>query len=161
MSIVYEAQIPGEVPESELYVLVDTIRRRMGESGQVGTLGRSVSWSTTQKDRRLQISIVSRHGKTTIRADERLGNLAGALYGGIMGGGGGGAGGMSFGILMGAFHSAAIALGVWGGFVGAAYVVARTVLKAQVNKRRNTLHSLVAELSDQARDLMRVLPRRT
>jgi hypothetical protein len=160
MSIVYEAQLTGEVPESELYLLVDTIRRRMGESGQVGTLGRSVSWSSTSKDRRLQISIVSRQGKTTIRADERLGNLAGALFGGIMGGGGGGGGGLSFGVGMGAFHSAAVSLGIWGGIIAAAYLTARTVFKSLVQKRRNTLHSLVGELADQARDLMRVLPRR-
>jgi serine/threonine-protein kinase len=160
MSIVYEAQLTGEVPESELYLLVDTIRRRMGESGQVGTLGRSVSWSSTSKDRRLQISIVSRQGKTTIRADERLGNLAGAIFGGIMGGGGGGGGGLSFGVGMGAFHSAAFSLGIWGGIIAAAYLTARTVFKSLVRKRRNTLHSLVGELAEQARDLMRVLPRR-
>lgn len=161
MSIVYEAKLPGEVPESELYLLVDTIRRRMGESGQVGTLGRSVSWTSTTKERRLQISIVSRHGKTTIRGDERLGNLAGALFGGIMGGGGGGVGGVSFGIGMGVFHSAVISLGIWGSAVSAAYLLARTIFKAQVSKRRNTLRSLVDELADQSRDLMRVLPRRT
>jgi hypothetical protein len=159
MSIVYEVQVPGEVPESELYLLVDTIRRRLGESGQVGTLGRSVSWSSSNKDRRLQVTIVSRHGQTTIRVDERLGPLAGALFGGIMGGGGGGVGGMSFGIGMGIFHSAVLSLSIWGGFVGAAYMTARTIFKMQVRKRRDTLHSLVAELADQARGLMRILPR--
>ena len=159
MAITYEVTIPGEVPESELYVLVDTIRRRLGDFGHVGTLGKSVSWNATSKERRLQISVVARHGQTTIRADERLGPLAGGLFGGIVGGGGGGMGGMSFAIGMGAFHSAVIALGLWSGFVATAYVTARTIFKAQANKRRNTLRSLVLELADQARGLMRVLPR--
>jgi CHASE1-domain containing sensor protein len=62
---------------------------------------------------------------------------------------------------MGVFHSAVISLGIWGSAVSAAYLLARTIFKAQVSKRRNTLRSLVDELADQSRDLMRVLPRRT
>jgi eukaryotic-like serine/threonine-protein kinase len=161
LSILYEVQLTGEVPESELYVLVDTIRRRMGEPGHVGTIGKSVSWSSANKNRRLQISIVARHGKTSIRVDERLGQLAGGLYGGIVGGGGGGSGGIAFGIGMGAFHSAFMALGLWGGVIAGAALLARTIFKAQVRNRRETLRSLVMELADQARDLIRSLPSAT
>jgi serine/threonine-protein kinase len=159
MSIQCEIQVPGEVPDSELYVLVDTIRRRMGEPGHVGTIGRSVSWSSSSKDRRLQISIIVRHGQTTIRADERLGNLAGALYGGIVGGGGGGSAGPIFGIGVGAFHSVAAALGLWGAAAGGAFLLARTIFKRQVRSRRDKLRALLMELADQARDTMRELPR--
>jgi serine/threonine-protein kinase len=158
MSILYEVQLPGEVPESELYVLVDTIRRHMGEPGHVGTIGRSVSWSSTGKNRRLQISIVARHGKTSIRADERLGQLAGALYGGIVGGGGGGSGGAAIGIGIGAFHSGLMAVGLWGGIIAGTTLLARTIFKAQVRSRREKLRALVLELADQARDLTRTLP---
>jgi hypothetical protein len=160
MSIVLELRVVGEVPESELDILVDTIRRRMGESGHVGSIGRSVSWSSSDKHRRLQISIVPRHGSTTIRIDERLGGLAGAIFGGIMGGGGGGTTGVTVGIGMGVFHSAFIAAGLWGGVVVGAYTLARTIFKAQVRKRRAALHALALELAEQARDTMRLLPRR-
>ena len=160
MSIMLELRVAGEVPESELYILVDTIRRRMGEPGHVGTIGRSVSWSSSNKNRRLQISIVPRHGSTTIRIDERLGQLAGALYGGIVGGGGGGSGGLMMGIGMGVFHSAVIALGLWGGGIVAAFTLARTIFKAQVRSRRAALQALALELADQARETMHVLPRR-
>ncbi|HEV8233803.1 MAG TPA: serine/threonine-protein kinase, partial [Gemmatimonadaceae bacterium] len=37
MSILYEVDVVGEVPESEMYILVDTIRRRIGEAGHAGT----------------------------------------------------------------------------------------------------------------------------
>jgi eukaryotic-like serine/threonine-protein kinase len=158
MSILYEVHLPGEVPESELYVLVDTIRRHMGEPGHVGTIGRSVSWSSTGKSRRLQISIVARHGKTSIRVDERLGQLAGALYGGIVGGGGGGSGGAAIGIGVGAFHSGLMAVSLWGGIIAGTTLLARTIFKAQVRSRREKLRALVLELADQARDLMRTLP---
>ena len=160
MSILFELRVAGEVPESELYILVDTIQRRMGESGHVGTLGRSVSWSSANKNRRLQISIVPRHGSTTIRIDERLGQLAGVLFGGIVGGGGGGSGGVSIGIGMGTFHSVAIAAGLWGGVIVGAYTLARTIFRAQVRSRRAALHSLALELAEQVRDTMRLLPRR-
>jgi len=159
MSILYEVELPGEVPESELYLLIDTIRRRVGEPGQVGTLGKSVSWSSANRNRSMQVSIVSRHGKTTLRLDERLGQLAGGLYGGIVGGGGGGSGGLMFGIGMGAFHSLAASLGLWGAAIGGTFLLARTVFKAKVRSRRQALRSLMLELADQARDLMRALPR--
>jgi len=160
MSIMLELRVVGEVPESELDILVDTIRRRMGESGHVGSIGRSVSWSSSDKHRRLQISIVPRHGSTTIRIDERLGGLAGAIFGGIMGGGGGGTTGVTVGIGMGVFHSAFIAAGLWGGVVVGAYTLARTIFKAQVRKRRAALRALALELAEQARETMHVLPRR-
>jgi eukaryotic-like serine/threonine-protein kinase len=159
MSIIYEVQVPGEVPESELYMLVDTIRRRIGDPGQVGTIGRSLSWSMVDKHRRLQISIVPRHGKTTIRVDERLGSLAGGLFGGIIGGGGGGSGGIWMGIGMGALHSAAAAVCLWGGAITGAYFLARTIFKAKARSRRETLRALVLELADQARDAIHLLPR--
>jgi serine/threonine-protein kinase len=160
MSIMLELRVAGEVPESELYILIDTIRRRMGDPGHVGSIGRSVSWSSADKHRRLQISIVPRHGSTTIRIDERLGGLAGALFGGIMGGGGGGTTGVTIGVGMGVFHSAIIAAGLWSGAVVSAYALARTIFKAQVRSRRAALNALALELAEQARDTMRQLPLR-
>ena len=160
MSIMLELRVAGEVPESELYILVDTIRRRMGDPGHVGSIGRSVSWSSSDKHRRLQISIVPRHGSTTIRIDERLGGLAGALYGGIVGGGGGGTTGVTVGIGMGVFHSVFIAAGLWGSAVVGAYTLARTIFKAQVRSRRAALNALALELAEQARETMHFLPRR-
>jgi serine/threonine-protein kinase len=160
MSIMLELRVVGEVPESELYILIDTIRRRIGDPGHVGSIGRSVSWSSADKHRRVQISIVPRHGFTTIRIDERLGGLAGALFGGIMGGGGGGTTGVTIGLGMGVFHSALIAAGLWGSAVVGTYTLARTIFKAQVKSRRAALHALALELAEQARETVRLLPRR-
>jgi hypothetical protein len=160
-SIVYEVEIPGEVPESELFILVNTIRRRMGEAGNAGTIGRSISWSSTSKNRNVQITIVSRHGKTSIRVDERLPQLAGALFGGIMGGVGGGSGGIAFAIGVGALHSLAISFGIWGAVIAGSYVGARTIFGAQTRKRHKALRELVEELAMQARDAMKTLPRGT
>src|SRR5437879_13318401 len=118
-----------------MYVLVDTIRRRVGEAGNAGMIGRSVSWSSASKNRNLQISILSRHGKTSIRLDERLGQLAGALVGGVMGGVGGGSGGLAFAIGLATFHSVGASLGVGGAAVGGAYLSAGTLSEAQDRQR--------------------------
>ena len=159
MSILYEVDVVGEVPESEMYILVDTIRRRIGEAGHAGTIGRSVSWASASKNRNLQITIVSRHGKTSIRVDERLSPLAGALFGGIMGGVGGGSGGIAFGIGAGALHSVAAGFGIWGVTITGSYLLARAIYGAQVRKRVKALGDLTEELATQARDAMKMLPR--
>ena len=152
MAVMYEVEVPGEVPDSEMFILVDTIRRRLGEAGQFGSIGRSVSWSSNSKDRRLQISILSRHGKMTIRADERMPPLAGQIFGGIMGGVGGGSGGLAFALGMAVFHSVGASLGIWGAVIGGSYLFARYLYSAKVRKRGNELRELVEELAAQARE---------
>ena len=54
----------------------------MGDPGHVSTLGRSLHWASVHQQRRLQISIVPRGGRTIIRADERLQPVIGGLFGG-------------------------------------------------------------------------------
>jgi len=144
-----------------MYVLVDTIRRRVGEAGHAGAIGRSVSWSSASKNRNLQITIIARHGKTSIRVDERLAPLAGGLFGGIMGGVGGGSGGLSFALGAAVLHSLALSFGIWGVAITGSYVLARTIYGAQVRKRLESLGALTEELAQQARDAIRMLPRAT
>ncbi|HEY2379315.1 MAG TPA: serine/threonine-protein kinase [Gemmatimonadaceae bacterium] len=158
-SILYEVEVVGEVPESEMYILIDTIRRRIGEAGHAGAIGRSVSWSSASKNRNLLVTIIARHGKTSIRVDERLTPLAGGIFGGVMGGVGGGSGGLAFGIGMGAMHSAAMAFGIWGAIIASSYALARTIYGAQVRKRLTALGELTDELAAQARDAIKLLPR--
>ena len=161
MSISYEAAVPGEVPESEYYVFVEIIRRRIGDPGHFNTLGKAVSWSSSSKNRNLQIAVVPRGGRTTIHVDERLEPLAGALFGGIVGGGGGGSGGLAMGIGMGALHSLGAAFGIWGAAVASCYLLARTIFTSRSNRRarelRELLNDLVAQVQESTRPL---LPRR-
>jgi serine/threonine-protein kinase len=152
MSISYEVAVPGEVPESEYFMLVEIIRRRIGDPGHVNTLGRSLSWSISSKNRNLTISVIPRAGRTTIRVDERLGQLAGALFGGIVGGGGGGSVGFAIGIGTAVFHSLALAFGVWGAAIGGCYLLARSIFTSQVNKRARELRELLQDLSAQVQD---------
>lgn len=71
-NVEYEAVVNGEMPEADFDMLVDTIRRRMEMAGAVNVVGRSLTWTTLARNRTVHVSVVSRHGKTTIRIAENM-----------------------------------------------------------------------------------------
>ena len=117
--LVLERTIDGEVP-------VGRVRdarardaagaRRRGPGVDAGTLARVDDAGRPSRrgvsTRTIQVTVTPRNGRTTIRIEEPLGQLAGGLFGGLMGGLGGGSSGIAMGIGMGVFHSAAIAHGI-------------------------------------------------
>jgi hypothetical protein len=137
--------------ERDFDVMADVIRRALNDAGNVSAVGRSLHWSSTDKTRKVTVSVLIRGGKTTIHASERLTELAGGLYGGIMGGGGGGMIGPAIGIGVGALQSPFAAVGLAVGFVGAAYGIARTIYTRMLRSRRDTLRRLVEQLAEEAR----------
>jgi len=149
-SIVCEVEAPKEVSPEDLEVLALMIQRTIGDPGHVSSLGRSLHWSAAQQQRRLQISIVPRNGRTIIRADERLHPLIGGLFGGLVGGGGGGIGGgmgMPLGIAL--WHSPLAGLGFFGATVFGAYLTARTLFVSIRGRRERELGGLLDEMAAQ------------
>jgi serine/threonine-protein kinase len=148
LNIVHEVDVPKEVRTEDFEVLALMIQRAIGDPGHVSALGRSLHWSAAQQQRRLQITIVPRNGRTIIRADERLQPLVGGLFGGIVGGVGGGVGG-GFGmpIGIGIWHSAVAGLGLFGATVVGAYLTARTLYRSIRGTRERELKDLVDELA--------------
>jgi serine/threonine protein kinase len=147
-NIVCEVEAPREVGAEDLEVLALMLQRAIGDPGHVSALGRSLHWSSAQQQRRLQISIVPRNGRTIIRADERLQPLVGGLFGGIIGGGGGGVGGgvgMPLGIAL--FHSPLAGLGFFGATVIGTYLTARTLFVSIRRKRERELSALLDEMA--------------
>jgi serine/threonine protein kinase len=159
-SISVEVVVPGEIPEADYYLLAEIIRRRIRQTGAVNTLGRSLTWTCTAQGHQIEISVVPRAGRTTIRADERLGPLIGGTFGGIMGGLGGGLAGPSFGIGAGAMHSVALGFGFWGVAIAGSYLLARTVFRRVRQTRERVLREVVQELAEQASDSIRGQPAR-
>ncbi len=151
-TITYEAVVDGEMRERDFDILVDIIRRTLGDVGSVSAVGRSLSWSApAASGRRTHISVLVRDGRTSIYVSERLKELAGGLFGGIMGGGGGGMIGPSIGIGIEALHSPFAAVGMVIGSVSLAYTIARTIFTKIVAKRRRMLQDLTERLAEQAR----------
>ena len=84
-----ETEVEGEITPADYELIVESIRDTLGDEGAVNAFGRSLTWSTrlvSRKGRNVSVTLTPRSGKTRIRIDERLGQLAGGLYGGIIGG---------------------------------------------------------------------------
>ena len=71
-NVEYEAVVNGEMSEADFDLLVDTIRRRMEMAGAVNVVGRSLTWTALARNRSAHVSVISRHGKTTIRVAENM-----------------------------------------------------------------------------------------
>jgi predicted Ser/Thr protein kinase len=155
-SLVYEADVAGQLSPNDFDVIAHTIRSVIGEAGVATALGRSFSWSPGSGDnqRRLYISITAVRGRTQIRAEERLGPLAGALFGGLVGGLGGGLGGGSLGVTLGALHMGGAAAFVSLGIVAGAYTLARTIFTHAANTRAREVEGLVERLAEQVAELV-------
>ena len=157
MQLVYEAEVQGQLSPNDFDVIAQTIRTLMGDAGTVAALGRTLSWSLggSHNQRRVHVSVTAAGGKTQIRAEERLGQLAGGLFGGIMGGGGATLGTASIGITQGAMHApGGFSVLVLSGVVAAAYGLARTIFSSTVETRASQLEKLVSTLSLQIEDLV-------
>lgn len=153
-NLALERTIDGEIPVEEYETLVLEIQRELGGVGQVSTLGRSLVWTMQGVDRRrvstrtVQLTVTPRNGRTTIRIEEPLGQLAGGLFGGLMGGLGGGTSGIAMGIGMGVFHSPSVAVGLIGGMVSASYLLARTIFGRTVRNRGERMQRLMSRLAE-------------
>ena len=154
-NLVLERTIDGEIPPDEYETIVLEIQRELGGVGQASTLGRSLVWTIQGvrgrrvSSRTVQLTVTPRNGRTTIRMEESLGQVAGGLFGGLMGGLGGGTSGIAMGIGMGVFHSPAVAAGLIGGMVSASYLLARTIFARMVRTRGERMQRLMSRLAEQ------------
>jgi hypothetical protein len=152
-SLRLERTIDGEVSPEEYESIVLEIQRELGGVGSASTFGRSLQWTMNSVDRRrvstrtVQVTVTPRNGRTTIRIEEPLGQLAGGLFGGLMGGIGGGLSGVSMGIGMGVFHSAFVATGLIGGLVAGSYLLARTIYGRMFTSRGVRLQALMSRVA--------------
>jgi hypothetical protein len=141
--------VDGEMPERDYDLVLDLIRRDVGEVGQIGSVGRTFSWSVSNQSRKLQISVMPRGGKTTVRIDEQLGQITGGIFGGMMGGIGGGLGGAVMGSIAGGAHQPLLGLAAWAGVVASAYAGARLTLRRVAAGRREKLLEIANEIGKQ------------
>ncbi len=151
-SIALEAIVPGEMLERDFEVLVDDIRRALNEPGIVSSIGRTLTWSSTERRRRVQVSVMVRDGRTAIHAGEQLRDIAGGLFGGIMGGGGGGTIGPSIAFTMGALHAPWLIAPIVLANVSVMYGIARTIFGRVSRSHREVLEQLVRRMAEHAQE---------
>ena len=149
--IEYDVVIDGEMSEQDFDLLLDVIRHRTSEAGQVSSVGRSFLWQTQPPKRNLSVSVLARNGKTTIRVSETMKQLAGALFGGIIGGFGGGSSGLWIG-LGARMHDPVLALSMWVGTVALSFMTARGFFSRTTHKREKEIQALAEHVAMTARD---------
>lgn len=150
-----ERVVDGELAMDDVEALVAEVRRSFGEAGLVSTLGHTVTWSPSpagaygprnQSARQLTVTVTTRGGQTTLRAEENLGPLAGGLFGGLMGGMGGGLTAPAIAVGVGAFHAALPVVGLVTAVVGGSYALARGIYVGMARRREKELRQLVERL---------------
>jgi hypothetical protein len=149
-----EVDIEGEVMPDDYDILVEIIRRKLSDDGNVGTFGKTMTWTTrgAGKDgRNASVAIAPRNGRTRIRIEERLGHLAGGLYGGIVGGASGGLGSLAAVSAFHATNSAIAAIGAAGLVLLSTFSLARTILGSIKSGRARQLAELRADLEEEVR----------
>lgn len=151
-AIAYETVIAGEMPERDFDLLVDLIRRSLNDNGVVSVVGRSLNWTSADRQRKVQINVFVRDGKTSIYVGERLKDLIGAIYGGVIGGGGGGSIGPIMGVTMGALEMPLLIAPMILTTVLSAFGIARYSLQRVTRSRSKVLEELTGRLAEIARD---------
>ncbi|MFP5353882.1 MAG: serine/threonine-protein kinase [Gemmatimonadota bacterium] len=163
----FEVTIPGELTDPDFEDVADEIRRSIGDVGTLNTIGRSVTWTsfgTPASQRKLQLTVSSRNGRTVVRGFEDLSQLMGGIFGGVIGGVGGGAGTAAFGVAMALTKGAVlIAAPAFVGVAGGAYALARGIFTTMSRRRERVLRNAVERVAQRARACIedRRLPRTT
>ncbi len=148
-----EADVEGEMSPDDYDIMVDIIRRTLGDDGNVGTFGKTLTWTSraqSKKGRNVFVTLLPRGARTKIRVEERLGALAGGLYGGIVGGTSS-LGVLAFVRVMSATHSVIASAAAAAGVLLSTFTLSRTILGSVKSGRAKQLTGLRDELAAEVR----------
>ena len=167
--LAFERVIEGEVPESEHETLIEEARATFGVVGHTATKGGTLIWTARRPKKPMKIQdwsemfgegwegdppnaivrVVSRHGRTRIRVEQRLDNVAGGVFGGVMGGAGG-ALALTFFVLGVAAMDWPLEVAVTGALaaVGSMFGLSRVIFRSVVRSRAARLESLADRLAE-------------
>lgn len=147
-----ERTLPFEVDEAALQRLVLSMGSRMDGVGESRATTRTFTWTaSTNSGRRTTVNVVVHQGATTIRIEERYGELAGGLFGGVLAGVGGGVGLGAGSALAGAMGSVALAVVIPAAVIGGSYAACRLGYREYIRRRARRLNVLVEQIAE---DLM-------
>ena len=158
-----ERTFEGEFPAERFEDLVEQIRELTRDRGRTELMRSSVAWFSSSSDRGLgpflTVSVTVKNGKTVVRVNDRLGQLAGAYFGGIGGGIGGGGLIAPISVTIAMPILAPLAFGVW---FGSTFALARTLYKRKAKKRAEQLQQVFAALeAEVAKELRSPVERAT
>jgi len=150
--LVFEDEVDVELDERSLERLVSILRRELGTLGRIERVGDTLAWvsSVQQGQRYVELICEVRDGRTMLRLQESLGQVAGGLFGGVVGGAGGG--GLGFVIPLSLVFGAPALTPLFAlGWVGAVYAATRAGYKRLAKTRGERLGALMNRLVAEAR----------
>lgn len=140
--------IEGELPEAAYVELIELIRRRLNNVGATTVLPGSLAWTAHVTHNGVgplvNLYVTIRGGRTTIRMDEKLTNLAGGIYGGVGGGVGLGVGtAIPVGVGLLSPLLLPVVIPLW---LGGTYYACRRLYRRSAKKRAAKLEQLLDDL---------------
>ena len=145
LMLVREITLVGELADDGFERIVGVIQAGSREHGQPSLLGRTLTWraETQSKNRTVQIVVSSRDGRTHVRMEENLTQMAGGIFAGSMAGFGVGVGmgvGLPIGLEM--LGSALFATVAPMGTVALGFLGARVIYRQIAARRRRAMNEL-------------------
>jgi hypothetical protein len=140
--------VPVEAGEADLNKILMMIPNLAGENGAGSVAGGMLTWTTsawvaTRDSRSMNVLVSSSDGETSVRVQDRLGQLAGGVFGGLVGGVGCGAGfGVGFGVGLGVLGSAVFSILFPLGTLALSYLGARAIYRVVLNGRRQRIRDV-------------------
>lgn len=168
-----EREVDGELLEADHAALIEEIRATFGVAGHASSTGRSLIWSARRPKEPVSaldweewmkmegdlphvfVRVISKHGRTRIRVEQKLGSFAGAVFGGVMGGVGLGGAAALVAITWAALGDPipGVMLGLFFLLPGS-FFLSHYIYKSIAASKRATLESLVDRLGDHCEDLV-------
>jgi hypothetical protein len=133
--------------------MLSALQVKLTDPGFPSMVGRTLTWKNEMQKsggRSTMVAVTSRAGRTTIRVEENLQQVAGGFHGGITVGGGVGIG-LGLGLPV-AIAQASVLLGIGLPLAGVAlaYTIARTTYRGYVRRRSRAVARLLARLVEVA-----------
>jgi serine/threonine-protein kinase len=156
-AIEYEVALDGEMPEDDFDWVVETIRRTLGDVGIASTVGHSMSWSSADPKRQINVTVHVRGGRTTITVSERLRQFRNEVFGAWVGGLGGGLAGPAIALSWRLAESPVLAAGAALAVFVSLYGATRHFFGSTIRERRRALRELTERVSAEAESSIRDL----
>jgi tRNA A-37 threonylcarbamoyl transferase component Bud32 len=148
--IAVDRTLDGEVPEGRYAALLTCIQQRLGQTGTLALLGRTMVWQSAQgprQRRNIEVTIAPGGGRTEIRVEEHLADLSERWLLGAAGGVGGSLMGMVWGLMLGGGEGGLVGLLAIVFGVSGAYLASRSAFVQVFDQRRRQLTALADDLS--------------
>jgi hypothetical protein len=129
------------------------IRRAMSDVGSVSRSSHSLVWSSAGQQRKAHVTVMTRGGRTTVRASEHMSQLAGGLSGGLLGSAAL-LGSIGFAVGISGLHSGLAAFTLLTVAAAGSFGVVRAIYGAVVRQRERQLRGLVGDVAESLRDSM-------